>query len=117
MTVRTQTDQLQKSHILLSLQQAHLTPTGYTLDDIYNLIHNNATTTETSHNLSTSTSPTPSMHTTTEIYTALASLINPGTVREGTVYLGQTGTYTPPYQIPTDGLIAHYTFDEEPEQP
>lgn len=65
---------------------------GYSLDDIYNLIVNNSTTTSASHSLSTSTSPSASMHTITEIYNALTTLINASKVAVGTTYLAVNGT-------------------------
>lgn len=63
-------------------------PTMYTLDDIYNLIHNKATST---HSLSTSTSPAKSMHSVSDIYVDLANLIDANNVASGTTYLGVTG--------------------------
>lgn len=66
--------------------------TGYSLEDIWNLITNNATTTAASHTLSTTTTPAASMHTITQIYTALVNLINPANVKAGVTYLRQAGT-------------------------
>jgi len=67
-------------------------PTGYTLEDIYNLVVNSATSTAGNHSLSTTTAPSPSMHSITDIYNELSTLIDPTKVEFGTPYLGKTGT-------------------------
>jgi len=70
---------------------------GYTLDDIYNLIINNTKTAAGSHNISPAVTPNSSMHTTSDIYNALTSLINSvsaSKIKTGIVYFGKTGTYT-----------------------
>ena len=57
---------------------------GYTLEDIYNLIQNNPAA---SHTLLPNSSPaTPTMHSVSEIYVALANLINPASTT--VTYLG-----------------------------
>lgn len=67
---------------------------GYTLENIYNLIVNNATTTSGSHSFAIT--PAASMYTTTEIYDALINLsanLSSSTIRNGVSYLGTTGIY------------------------
>lgn len=71
--------------------------TGYTLEDIYNLISNNSTTTAGNHSFSTSSSATETMHTIANIYDAIkpGSFIVASNIATGTTYLGVTGTYEP----------------------
>lgn len=67
-------------------------PTGYTLENIYNLIVNNATTTAGAHSFASN--PSPSMYSTSDIYNALVSLsssMSSTTIRTGITYLGKTG--------------------------
>jgi uncharacterized repeat protein (TIGR02543 family) len=78
---------------------------GYSLDDIYELITNNATTTAGAHDATPTTPPASSMHSLTDIYDALVNLIDDTQVRSGVVYLGVTGTYEP------DFLISNWKMD------
>ena len=71
-------------------------PTGYSLEDIYNLVVNNSTTSASTHNLSTTTPPNPSMHSITDIYNALSTLIDSANVRSGVTYIGKLGSYVEP---------------------
>jgi hypothetical protein len=72
-------------------------PTGYTLTDIYNLIHNNTTATEANHSLSATTSPTAtSSYSISQLYADLANLIKRENLETGTTYLGVTGLYDTP---------------------
>jgi hypothetical protein len=81
-----------------------LTPTvplgdriGYSLEDVCDLINNNATTTPATHASSPSGVPDSSMCTLTEIYTALVDLglAKAPYVNPDTTYLGQVGSYDP----------------------
>lgn len=100
--------------IYSSLTPSTSTAVGYTLNDIYNLIVHNATTTPGNHPLSTSTTPSSSMHTITEIYDALSNLIDPSKVEGNITYLGKTGTKIPtvrlPYITDTDGTSKLYIY-------
>jgi len=75
------------------------TITGFTLDDIYNLVTNTTDGTSrlatTSHeSFEPTSSPTVgTMHTLDEIYNKLSTLIDPANIATGTVYLGVPGTY------------------------
>ncbi|MFA7252592.1 MAG: BspA family leucine-rich repeat surface protein [Candidatus Paceibacterota bacterium] len=70
--------------------------TGYTLDDIWNLIDSGATTTPENHDYAPTEAPTGTQHTLTEIYNALLDLgeAKAASVRSGVTYLGTEGTYT-----------------------
>ncbi len=68
---------------------------GYTLDDIYELITNNTIAVEGEHDSLPGGAPADSLHSLADIYEALVNLIDPATVKDGVVYLGQTGTYVP----------------------
>ena len=80
---------------------------GYTLGDIYNLIYNSTSTTQTlgGHSLSTSSSPENSMYSLTSLYNDLVGLMQAGDIIQGVTYLGTTGTYV----SSTPGLA--YNFD------
>lgn len=66
--------------------------TGYTLTDIYNLIDNNATTTSANHDLYPSSGPASSLQSISDIYVALANLIQAENLASTSVtYLGVTG--------------------------
>jgi hypothetical protein len=65
----------------------------YTLSEIYNFIASSTTATEGGHNFNFSDSLAGTGHTLTEIYSTLASLIDPAKVLTGTTYLGRAGTY------------------------
>ncbi len=80
------------------------TVTGFTLDDIYELIENNIRPLTPSHTFAPASSPADSGPTLTEIYDSLSTLITASDVATGTVYLGVTGTYvpTPTYTIVYD---------------
>jgi len=75
---------------------------GYTLNDIYNLIVNSATTTSNNHTFIPNSGPGSSSHTLTEIYSALSNLIDSSKVKSGIIYLGKTGTYIPPFICQAD---------------
>lgn len=70
-------------------------PTGYSLEDIWNLIDQNSTTTAASHDDSPAGAPTNSMHSLTDIYNALVDLGNEksSSVNPDITYLGAVGTY------------------------
>ncbi len=70
---------------------------GYTLEDIYNLIYNSTTTTQTSgdHLLTVSDVPDASMYSIDTLYNDLVNLIQPGDLLESMTYLGVSGTYAP----------------------
>lgn len=102
------------------------TVTGFTLDDIYNLITENIRPLDPNHTFAPSLEPTTgTMHTLTEIYNKLAGIpdpfILPETIATGTVYLGVTGTYVPEPVSPCDavcqvlrvGLTAYWPFDND----
>lgn len=68
-------------------------PTGYTLEDIYDLIHSNATTTADSHSLIPSVSTdTISSHSVSQLYADLANLVKRENIATGTTYLGVLGS-------------------------
>ena len=70
------------------------TATMYTLEDIYNLIHNNTIATEGNHSLSPDSEPTAtSSYSTAQIYADLANLIKRENLVTGAPYLGVTGQY------------------------
>ena len=71
--------------------------TSYTLSDIYNLIHNNSTTTEASHNIYPNTDTgTPTMYSISELYVELSNLIDQTKLSSSSVtYLGVTGGVDP----------------------
>ena len=91
---------------------------SYSLSDIYNLIHNNATTTEANHNLYPSTDTnTPTMYSVSELYVDLANLINPASTT--VTYLGSTPTSSAVLPIPKDftpttatGTVTGFTLDD-----
>jgi hypothetical protein len=69
-------------------------PTGYTLTNIYNLIHSNITTTSGNHGLAPSVvAGSPSSYSVSQLYADLANLVHKGDVATGTDYLGITGDY------------------------
>lgn len=94
------------------------TTTMYSIDDIYNLINNNSTTTEANHNIYPSTDTgTPTMYSISELYVALANLINPALTT--VTYLGSTPTSTPVSAITKDftpttvtGTVTGFTLDD-----
>jgi hypothetical protein len=88
---------------------------GYSLDDIYELITNNATTTAHSHPDTPDSTPASSMHTLTEIYTELSTLIDPTKVKPGVTYLAQAGSYDP--GCTTDPATGFYDGDGSPGDP
>jgi hypothetical protein len=71
-----------------------LAPTGYTLDDIYERLTTNATAVSGDHSLSPSSDPTPTFSSLSDIYGAIPTIF-PDTVKDGTSYLGVTGTLLP----------------------
>jgi hypothetical protein len=84
---------------------------GYSLEDIWNLIDSNATTTAGNHDATPTTPPASSMHTLTQIYDALLALASEKApnVRDGVTYLGVEGTYVPE---PPD-LCSHSATDQD----
>jgi len=89
--------------------------TGYSLEDIYNLvkIDNSTTAVSGSHLFPAVSSPSATMHTTSEVYTAITNLIsyldtNKNTF-DGTV-LGVTGNY--PVDELRVGMIGYWPFNE-----
>jgi len=96
------------------------TITGFTLDDIYNLVTNTTDGTSrlatTSHeSFEPTSSPTiGTMHTLGDIYDELYTLIDPANIATGTVYLGRVGNYSAEFLggvITTDGLYTIHTFN------
>lgn len=77
--------------------------TGYSLEDIWNLIDQNATTTPGTHANVPSTGPASSVHSLADIYNELNTLANnkKTSVKSGEAYLGQGGSYifTGPYGV------------------
>lgn len=72
-------------------------PSGYTLNDIYNLIHNNIVVEEGSHGLQPEVgSDATSTHSLSEIYIELANLVQRENLQTGITYLGITGDYDNP---------------------
>ncbi len=99
--------------------------TGFTLEDIYNLITNTTDGTDristTAHDSfePTGLPTTGTMHTLDEIYTSLSTLIDPANINDGETYLGVTGNYG---QVPScdstclalrEGLVAYYPLDSD----
>jgi len=82
-------------------------PTLYTLQDIYNLINANATSTAGNHLLAPSSGPVAtSSHSVSEIYADLANLIQRENVQNGITYLGIVGEYgVPDLSRPTTTII------------
>ncbi len=72
--------------------------TGYSLEDIWNLIQGTRVT-SSSHTLSTSNIPSGTMHSITAIYSALAGLFSSSDINSGTTYLGVSGSYTSNFEI------------------
>jgi hypothetical protein len=96
------------------------TITGFTLDDIYNLVTNttdgSSRLTTTSHEFfePTGSPNTGTMHTLGEIYNALLHLIVPENIVDSETYLGVTGNYAAPFSggsITVDGLYTIHTFN------
>lgn len=75
---------------------------GYSLEDIWNLIDSNATTTAGAHDSVPGGAPAGSMHTLSDIYDALVTLgeNKASSVAVGTIYLGAPGGYVrPPEEV------------------
>jgi len=102
------------------------TITGFTLDDIYNLVTNTTDGTSrlatTSHeSFEPTSSPTiGTMHTLGDIYDELSTLIDPTNIATGTVYLGRVGRYAPILSCDSnclallrEGLVAYYPLDSD----
>jgi hypothetical protein len=79
--------------------------TGYSLSEIYNFISSNTPATEGSPALDWSAPLQDTGRTLTEIYNALANLISADKVKEGTTYLGVTGTLIPSGGTATTGNV------------
>jgi uncharacterized repeat protein (TIGR02543 family) len=89
-------------------------PTGYTLDDIYNLIQNNTIATETNHQIyPTINTGEASFHSLSSVYNALTNLIKRENLRTGAIYLGVTGDYGNPDDPGSYGGELE-TFNPEP---
>ncbi|MFH1255467.1 MAG: hypothetical protein V1667_03290 [bacterium] len=83
-----------------SVRAGSLTPSGapaasgYTLGDIYVRLSSNAAATAGNHDLATTTSPSGTFYTLTQIYNSIPT-IDPLTVKLGTSYLGVAGSLIP----------------------
>lgn len=73
------------------------TRSGYTLNDIYNLIVDNNRIEIPSGEYPPETEPADSMHTLEEIYDLLVNLIQPEDINIGSTYLGVQGAYVPEF--------------------
>ncbi len=94
------------------------TETGYTLTDIYNLIHNQSAE-EGDHSISAPSHPTATTSfSVSQIYAELANLIQRENLETGTTYLGITGDYdNPDTNRPTTEIISSsLTPDPEADQ-
>ncbi len=73
------------------------TGTGYTLEDIWNLINNSIYAVEGNHDITKGIAPSASMHTTSEIYnylnTTFRDNLSETKVRTGSTILGKVGTF------------------------
>jgi hypothetical protein len=92
------------------------TSTGYSLEDIWKLVQteNSATSSPGSHSFPVVSAPEASMHTTSEVYTAITSLISYLNTNKnkfvGTI-LGVTGTYNPVTDLRV-GMVGYWPFNE-----
>lgn len=72
--------------------------TGYTLENIWDLIHNSTYVTEGNHDFTKSSAPSASMHTTSEIYdylnTTFRDNLNLSKIRNGAYYFGSANPGT-----------------------
>lgn len=84
---------------------------GYSLEDIWNLIENNATTTPHSHSATPDGTPSSSMYTLTQIYEALVALgiEKAPSVNPDFTYLGVVGSYVPSLPFSATGGVITYT--------
>jgi uncharacterized protein (TIGR02145 family) len=83
-------------------------PTFYTLEDIYNLIHNNSAATEGNHSLTASSEPiATSSYSVSQIYADLANLIKREDLETGVTYLGVTGDYNNPDSSRATTTVLH----------
>jgi len=84
-----------------------LVSTGYSLGDLFNLIHSSVKVSAGSHLLTTTSSVGGTMSTIDEIYNALTSFVStlsPDDIKIGYKYLGVTGNYSPVnYGLTFDG--------------
>ncbi|MFH0854084.1 MAG: hypothetical protein V1891_01175 [bacterium] len=102
---------------VVNIRAGSLTPSGapaasgYTLGDIYVRLATNATATVGNHDLATTTSPTGTFYTLTQIYSAIPT-ITANTVKLGTSYLGVAGSLIPNGGVATtsDVLIGKTYF-------
>ena len=67
------------------------TPTGYTLEDIYNRLNTNVPATAGNHTLTAGATSTDAFHTLVDVYNKIPS-INAGNLLASTTYLGVTGS-------------------------
>jgi hypothetical protein len=75
-----------------------LTPndrTGFSLEDIYQLVKNNVRVTSSTHDITNSSTVGLTQHSIEDIYRTLTALIQPGNVLLGESYLGVEGAYDP----------------------
>jgi len=70
------------------------TPTGYTLEDIYQRLNTNAPATAGNHTLTAGATSTDAFHTLVDIYNKIPT-INPNNLLSTTTYLGITGNIIP----------------------
>jgi hypothetical protein len=92
-----------------------VTSTGYSLEDIWNLVQteNSATSSSGSHSFPVVSSPSASMHTTSEVYNAINDLISYLNTNKNTFkssVLGVTGTY--PVGDLRVGMVGYWPFNE-----
>ena len=93
------------------------TPTGYTLDDIYNLTQNISAS---SHTLApTRDFSSPTMHSVSEVYVALANLINPASTTITYLGIAPNSSFTPVSTVTKDftpttsaGSVTGFTLED-----
>ena len=89
-------------------------PSMYTLEDIYNLIHEVGPAIEGGHDIYPNSNPAATTsYSVSQIYADLANLIKRENVATGTVYLGVTGSYdnTDPDYATTTVIVSSLTPD------
>ena len=81
----------------LTPPEAHGTPTGYTLEDVWSKVHDNTYAVEdgTHAGAPTGAPGTVTLHTVSEIYNAIPTL-DPATIKCGATVMGVSGTYNCP---------------------
>jgi hypothetical protein len=99
----------------IDLPTSSLTPTGtpndrtgFSLEDIYQLVKNNVRVTSSTHSTSTSAHPTATTtHSIEDVYRTLTALVQPGNILLGDSYLGVEGAY-----VPMEGLAIQYRMND-----